>query len=222
MTYAALILSLIIGLLMETTSWSLRSYARMEYRGAIISKTNIYLYGARLFILFYMTGLAFVVDEKEAVFNLMILVSFSYILSAIIHFALLNNNLHGKMCKIFLKVLYVNELMLKKQNKTKRYSISLLMNTAFSAFVFSLAMIAPYFCASLYPDYRMTFSAIGQIINSIGTVFLLFFVDPILYEHMDNNRLMENLHSYYAGRIFGFMSGGILILIVGLILGDIY
>jgi hypothetical protein len=222
MTYAVLMLSLVIALLIETTSWSLRSYAKIEYRGTIISKTNIYLYGARLFILIYMTGLSFLVDKREAVFNLIMLVSFSYILSSVIHLSILNNNTHAKICDIFLRVLFVDKLMIREQNKTKEYSSSLLFNTALSAFTFSLGMIAPYFFASLYPDYRMTFGTIGQIINSLGTIFLLFFVDPILYRHMDNNRLMENLHSYYAGRILGFILGGVLILIMGLTLGNAF
>jgi cytochrome c biogenesis protein CcdA len=98
----------------------------------------------------------------------------------------------------------------------RSFNINLFLNTAISAVIFCSAMVAPYFAASFYPEYRMTLGAVGQIINSFGTIVLLFFVDPILYNLMDQNKLMTCFNSYLMGRFFGFCLGGVVLIIFGI------
>lgn len=81
-------------------------------------------------------------------------------------------------------------------------------------------MLSPYVVASLFPAHRMALGAIGQIINSLGTLILLFLVDPILYRLMDNDELSENLQAYSYGRAFGFLIGSCLILYISFYFND--
>jgi len=64
----------------------------------------------------------------------------------------------------------------------------------------------------------MTLSGVGQLINSFGTLILLFMVDPLLYRLLDKNILSSAIRSYTMGRLFGFFLGGLLVLIPYLII----
>lgn len=214
MLYFGLIVALGFALLIETTSWSIKSYSKQEFKGIFVAKTNIYLYGARLFLLFYTVGLSYLVDTKMQISDLIKLVSISYLLTALLHASILNDKIHVAVCEYFMRIIGIPQLYRRQKSKTKIISIKLVFKTSVSSFVFTLAMAAPYISASLFPELRMTFSAIGQIINSFGTLILLFYVDPTLYRLMDSNKLMEGLYGYFIGRILGFFIGGIFLLAI--------
>jgi hypothetical protein len=212
-------LSLTVALLIETTSWSLRGSANTHNKGLFISRTNIYLYSARLFILFYAVGLSFLVDKNAPLTEIIKLILGSYLLAAVFHLFLLHKKIHDVLCKFFLKLLVLNEESIKNTgSKCDVFVNRLFLHTTFSAFVFCCAMVTPYVAASLLPDYRMTLSALGQIVNALGTLALLFFVDPILYKLMDLNVLAESLRAYYVGRIIGFMMGSLIAALLGFLM----
>lgn len=209
MLYIGLIVTLGLALVIETTSWSIKAYSKPEFKGIFVAKTNIYLYGARLFLLLYTVGLSYLVDSKMNIYDITFLVSISYLFSALLHGCILNNKFHIKVCEFFMKIIRIQQHSRRADSNIRIFSNSLALKTAASSFFFTISMAAPYISASLFPDFRMTFSAVGQIINSFGTIILLFFVDPVLYKLMDSNNLMESLYGYYVGRIFGFTLGGI-------------
>ena len=220
--YIFFIASLSIALLTETTSWLVRSYSKKECNGVFIAKTNIYLYCARIFLLIYTAGLSYLVDNNIELVEILLLVSMSYILASLLHILLLGHYVQHKICSFIIKILLINNNGVRNINninyENKVAQKNLIANTTISAFFFSLAMAAPYATASLLPDLRMTLGAIGQIINSAGTIILLLLVDPILYKLMDLGVLMENLKGYLIGRILGFMIGGFFLFTMGLFL----
>lgn len=216
MLYFILIIALGIALLIETTSWSIKSYSKPEFKGIFVAKTNIYLYGARLFLLVYTVGLSYLVDSKVQIFDITIIVSVSYLFSSLIHMCVLSNKCHVKLCELFMWIIAVPKSLRRTNSEIKIFSKMLALKTSASCFIFAIAMAAPYISASLFPDLRMTFGAIGQIVNSFGTIMLLFFVDPILYKLMDANELMENLYGYFIGRILGFFVGGTFLVLIAI------
>jgi predicted anti-sigma-YlaC factor YlaD len=120
-----------------------------------------------------------------------------------------------------MRILFIPKYAISSGSTSKHRNKKLASFTLISALIFSCAMAVPYVSAALFPEYRMTLGALGQIINSLGTILLLFLVDPILYKHMDNNQLKENLHGYYVGRFLGFLLGGSVLFIIAMNIREI-
>ena len=80
--------------------------------------------------------------------------------------------------------------------------------TAASSSIFSLGLAVPYILASTYPDYRLTLASLGQAVNAVGTLLLLFFVDQILFKSIDDGTIRYKVVRYTVGRSLGFGTAG--------------
>lgn len=205
-----------ICLFVETSSWVIRSFASRvseEASGRFISRTNIYLYGGRLFSLLFSVCASFMVDKGSSASNITVFVAASIFFAALLHLLLIFEN------KIPFKIAGFLGLPVSTSREFfKLNNIKLFCNTAFSAIFFTFAMALPYAMGSLFSEMRMTISNIGQLINSLGTLLLLFIVDPILYGAMDRKELDKMVASYVFGRFFGFLVGAILLVGLSLFL----
>lgn len=68
----------------------------------------------------------------------------------------------------------------------------------------------PYIVASIFPEYRMTFNNLGQIINSVGMLLVLVFIDNQMYKDWDRGIIVNSNEHYTGSRTFGLMVSAII------------
>lgn len=195
--------------IIETSSWDLRSLASRDNKGLFIARTNIYLYGGRFFLLVFSTGLAFLVDTNATAIEISVVIFSSYMSATLAHVLLILRDVRSafiKNCARFLRLPH------EESPFQPVFSPKIFWFTSLSACFFCLATAAPYIIATQFPEYRMTLSVVGQLINSFGTLLLLFIVDPLLYRLLDENLLSQAVRSYTFGRLFGIFLAGLFVL----------
>lgn len=195
-----------ISSLVETTSWTLRAMSNKSNHGFFNAKANIYLYGGRFFTLLFMMILSFIVDKETDLHHVLKFITISVSFAAFIQLLYWNSAFFFRAVNrviIFLllsKVAAVNSLTMP--NRIYRH---LLLKSWMATSILVFGVTSPYILASIYPDIKMTISTVGQAINAIGTVILLFNVEPLLYRRMDKNDLHIHVFSYIKGRCLGFI-----------------
>jgi hypothetical protein len=174
--------------------------------GFFNARANVYLYGGRFFALLFMMILSLIVDREPDFHRMLIFISTSVSLAGIIHLLYLNSSAFFKLINriiIFLllkKIAYVNPL--KAYNKVDD---TLFLNSWIATSILVFGVTSPYILACIMPEIRMTIATFGQVINAVGTVILLFKVEPLLYRRMDKNDLHIHIFSYIKGRCFGLI-----------------
>jgi hypothetical protein len=195
-----------ISLLVETSSWALRAMSTQSNHGYFNARANIYLYGGRFFALLFMMILSLIVDHEADLHRVLIFIAISVSFAALIQSLYWNSNTFFKCVNrviIFLllkKMPHVNHL--KVHNKIDN---TLFLNSWVATSILVFGVTSPYIVASIMPEIRMTIATLGQVINAIGTVILLFKVEPLLYRRMDKNDLHIHVFSYIKGRCFGLL-----------------
>lgn len=195
-----------ISLLVETSAWVLRSMSTKSNHGLFNSRANVYLYGGRFFALLFMMILSLIVDKEPDFHQVLLFIATAVSLAAIIQLLYWNSKKFFDLINtiiIFLllkNIRYINPL--KIQNKLEN---TIFFNSWVATSILVFGVTSPYILASFMPEFRMTISTFGQIINAIGTVILLFKVEPLLYQRMDKNDLHIHVFSYIKGRCFGLL-----------------
>jgi hypothetical protein len=174
--------------------------------GFFNARANVYLYGGRFFALLFMMILSLIVDREPNFHHVLIFISISVSLAAIIQLLYWNSSTFFKCINrviIFLllkKMPYV--IPLKTHNKVDN---TLFLNSWIATSILVFGVTSPYILACIMPEIRMTIATFGQVINAVGTVILLFKVEPLLYRRMDKNDLHVHVFSYIKGRCFGLI-----------------
>lgn len=214
----AAIMALSLSFLIETSSWSVRALSDGNKIGEYISRTNIYLYGGRFFSLIFMSSVSLLIDKSVSTKWIVLIAGASFLLAGLLHFAIFG----AKKIEYVLSVRISKLLSLdvtKKLDCTKEAILDkrLFYFSLVATFCFSVGLSVPYILASVFPNYRMTISSLGQIINSLGTVLILFLIDKMLYRAMDKGELDLHIHSYSFGRTCGFSITGVVLALVAII-----
>jgi hypothetical protein len=213
----AISVSISASFFIETSSWWIKSLYDNKNIGSVVSRTNIYLYGGRIFALLFTTALSYLVDSGFNIAYISFTISVSFIFSSITHILFLNNSILSKKIIIFLASLSrLDKPSVLKISKNYKITnqIPLFSLTILSAVVFSFGLGIPYLTASMFPEYRMMISNMGQILNVAGTLIILFFVDQKLYLEMDSGNLKGIVHIYSSARSVGFFISGLLFLLI--------
>lgn len=193
-----------LSLLVETSSWTLRAMSTKSNHGFFNARANIYLYGGRFFALLFMMILSLIVDQEVNFHRVLMFIATSVSSAAIIQWLYWNSSIFFKFVNriiIFLllkKIPYTNLIKIHD-----RADHRLFLNSWVATSILVFGVTSPYLLASIYPELRMTISTLGQVINAVGTVILLFKVEPLLYRRMDKNDLHIHVFSYIKGRCFG-------------------
>ena len=200
-----------LSLLVETTSWSLRAMSSENNHGFFNARANIYLYGGRFFSLLFMMIISLLVDKQINSSHVILFVAISVTCAAIIQFFYWRSILFFNYLNKIIAHLFLHKVTgLKSIRFHKKIDQKLFLNTLFASSILVLGVTSPYILASVYPEVRMTISTLGQVINAIGTLILLFSVDPILFRKMDTNSLHTYIFSYIKGRCFGLIFASII------------
>lgn len=195
--------------LIETSSWLVRAQSTPDDVGFYVGRSNIYLYSARMFTLAFTASLAFAVESGESVNVIWTIIYSTFVLSAVIHAILMFDSSREKA------ILYISAaLMLPRRGKVgtskgiHNFRGKVFWLTLSTSIIFSISLIAPIAGAIIVPEYRLSISYLGQAINFIGTMIILFFVDQILFRAMDTRTIDKVIMTYVSGRITGFMLAG--------------
>jgi hypothetical protein len=150
--------------------------------------------------------LSLIVDHEANLNHVLIFIAISVSFAALIQLLYWHSNVFFKCINrviIFLllkKMPHVNHL--KVHDKIDN---TLFLNSWVATSILIFGVTSPYILASIMPEFRMTIATLGQVINAVGTVILLFKVEPLLYRRMDKNDLHVHVFSYIRGRCFGLM-----------------
>ena len=202
--------ALIVALVIESSSWWIKALCPPNQMGAYISRTNIYLYGGRFFVLVFSSGVAFHVESGQSPGRVSILVGVSMLFAALAQAALLNHGPVGRLVLRWAARLLRLDGAFPSNDKVQRPWSPLSLPTLLSSLAFGLGTGVPLLIAALIPEFRLSISYIGQIINAAGTLIILFYVDQRLYRSMDQGVLMSEMSGYTAGRVIGFTISGII------------
>jgi hypothetical protein len=174
--------------------------------GLFNSRANVYLYGGRFFALLFMMILSLIVDKVPDFHRVLLFISISVSLAAIIQLLYWQSSVFFNAVNHIIVFLLLKNIpninYLKIYNKVNR---TLLLNSWIATSILVFGVTSPYILACIMPEIRMTISTFGQVINAVGTVILLFKVEPLLYRRMDKNDLHIHVFSYMKGRCFGLM-----------------
>ncbi|MBB5685733.1 hypothetical protein FHS49_001749 [Sphingobium boeckii] len=203
-------LSQAIAFLIETSSWLVRAQSSSTDVGLYVGRSNIYLYSARMFTLIFTASLAFCVEIGYPVQIIFQIIYSTFFLSALFHIVFIYRSIRSIAMKVI-----SGALMLPSRREVgnslniSNFSDKLFFMTLFTSVIFSISLAAPILGALIVPDFRLSISYIGQIINFFGTIVILLFVDQILFKAIDLQKINDVIMSYVAGRAVGFLLVGI-------------
>lgn len=211
------ITSLTVAMIIDSTAWHIRGLAQIEERGTFISKTNIFLYGGRFFSLLYMTSLAYLVDIGGTAAEIIFVSAAGFLISSVAnHFVLGLRNVRKRFVESVASALRLPPRQCDIDAEYfHMFSMAAIKNKLFifssmATIVFSMGISIPYVVASIFPEYRMTFNNLGQIINSLGMLMVLLIIDNQMYRDWDKGSIRESNEYYTSSRTFGLMFTAIL------------
>jgi hypothetical protein len=179
------------------------------------------LYFGRFFTLAFNVLLAFAIERGASGEAIALTLGVGFLASALVHVLLLRGGrptqwLVSMLNRALLLPNWQNVHPLPGELKPVPLSPHLFWGTMASTLAFSLGASLPLLLAVAFPDYRMSLSYIGQIVNALGTLALLFLVDQSLFKALDRGSLVTALPSYGTGRAVAFGAAGILCLAIEL------
>jgi hypothetical protein len=199
--------SFAIASFIETSSWGMRSLSSGEFVGRIVAFTNIYLYVARFFLIFFSIGLAYLVEIGRSTDSIALTAVVSFSLAIISHLFFLNRKVERKILFGILSRIRSGYLYTVQKDRKEFFYRKIFFSTFISTSLFCIAILAPFTFATIAPEFRMTIGYAGQVINAIGTVVLILAVDPVLFRMLDKGSLFRGLSAYYLGRFSGYFFG---------------
>ena len=226
MFLVAAAVSLCLMFWVDTYAWFVRSNALSNGSARVIAKSNLIMYSSRAFAFVFQFSIAYYLEAFKLSAGIFEISLIGFFLAALIHFTTFYCEAprrHSWRAIVFQLTAirrWDSQIMNIELPPVKPWKwTKLTMATAASTAIFGMALAIPYLLAFRNPDYRLTYGSLIQLLNFLGTLFLLYFVDPILYKRMDEGTLRETIYEYISGRIFGFFISFSLILVVFIIFG---
>ncbi len=205
-------ISLALVFLVETLSWFMRANALTTGRAYVIAKSNLILYSSRGFAFGFQASLSYYLETRGAVSGVLFICVVGFVSSALSHVitfyhAPTKRVAWNGMVTLMRRIKRWDQSLMTDALADVRSirSRKLFIATAISTAIFGLAITLPYLLALHNPALRLTFTSLIQLLNFIGTLFLLYFVDPILYKLMDEGHLKGSIYDYIGGRVVGFI-----------------
>lgn len=211
-------MTLAISLMVETSSWCVRVHAGAGSIGSFIARTNIYLYGGRFFAILTQVVIGFLIDQGSDFTVTCVIFVAGFLAASTTHAFLLGRAHHRTGLEhALLRLMRLDAGVQGTLPVTAKLDRRLFLATTGTAFFFGLALVTPLVLASVFPDYRLTLNNAGSLVNFLGMLLLLGYLDPLLYRALDQGKIAEKISSYIWGRSLGFLLCGVLIMsIIGL------
>jgi hypothetical protein len=204
--FAASASFLAVALFIDTTSWWVRSLAGRNELGLFISRSNIYLYGGRFFSLAFVIVISFAIERGLTPKQVALCCFLTFVLSILLHMLCATKGFHNSLImRILTRALFLPHKSDKNvEHIAYRFDAKLFYSTIFATVIFSVGSGLPLLLASIFIEYRLSMANIGQLINSFGTIAILFFVDQLLFRSLDSGLIRSDIKTYTYGRICGF------------------
>jgi hypothetical protein len=210
--------SIALNLLIDSSGWWLRAFSDGSNIGHFVARTNLYTYSGRLFSFFYMFLLSIFIEFGATALEVCGLIVVSFVVGGLAHKIFLNRSTPSQyILQKLANIMRLEVTPVPVNFVGVSYGPKLLITTAAATTIFCLGMSAPYILASLFPAFRLTLASVGQILNAAGMMFILFFVDQIMYKSWDNRELGSAIEYYNNGRFIGTMSAAGIISVLYLI-----
>jgi hypothetical protein len=204
--------SIALCLLIDSSGWWLRTFSDGSNIGHYVSRTNLYTYSGRLFSFLYMSLLSLYIEFGASAQDVCLIIIISLLTGAAAHKILLNRSTtSSRVLQMIARVMKLDVSLDQAHDLELAYGPKLKWTAAAATTIFCMGMSAPYILASLFPDFRLTLASVGQILNAAGMMFILFFVDYLMYKSWDNKELNTAINYYNAGRIYGVLFAAMLI-----------
>lgn len=197
--------AMMVSFLVESSTWWIRGACTPGFIGLYVSRSNIYQYCGRFFALAFNAFIAFSIENSASASYVTITLAAGFGLTCVAHFVFLTGGAPTRLAiSVLGRVLFLpNQILIEDDDKPGR-QWAIVLPTAFATSCYCLGMALPLLLAVFVPQYRMSLSYTGQIVNAVGTFMLLFMVDQPMFRSLDNARLHRDLPSYTAGRIIAF------------------
>ena len=213
---SAAIASLTLALLIETLSWWIRGKAPSNMLGIFVSRSNIFLYGGRLFTLIFTSIIAFSIETGNGLAEVMRDFAAAFLIATICHTLLLIPRFEdGRWMSLTLFLMRLPHVERPYTNILSSQRNPIILGTALASIIFAFGNGAPLILATIFPEFRLSISGIGQIINAAGTFLILFIVDQILFKSMDKGELLAAVRVYTIGRVAGLGASALLFFTIG-------
>lgn len=211
-------LTLAVSLMVETSSWCVRVHAGVGSIGTFIARTNIYLYGGRFFAILTQVLIGFLIDQGSGFEMTCAIFMAGFLAASTTHVFILGKLRHrSTLDRFLLRWMGLEPVGASSNSVQGHLDMRLFLATTGTAFFFGLALVTPLALASIFPDYRLTLNNAGSLVNFLGMLVLLGYLDPILYRALDQGRIAEKIGSYIWGRSLGFfLCAMLLVLTMGL------
>ncbi|WP_339688734.1 hypothetical protein [uncultured Parasphingorhabdus sp.] len=192
--------AMMASFLVESSSWWIKAACPTGKIGLYVSRSNIYLYFGRFFTLAYSALIALSIEKGSQANFVSLILALGFLAAFSTHILLL---LGGKPTEITVRLLS-RTLRLPsgdlQPSAHRKFDRKIVVHTATASFCFSIGITLPLLLAVMIPQYRMSLTYAGQIVNAVGTILLLFMVDQRLFKSLDEGTLQHDLPSYSLGR----------------------
>ncbi|MFT4847607.1 MAG: hypothetical protein ACI83B_000128 [Sediminicola sp.] len=183
----------------------------------LFSLINVFQFSARAFVLVFIPMMAYYTETVKDMELVWLITIYSHVFVILLLIPLLNkkfsnkfsieiimllNRVLGKNKKInLIKNLKLNKLedMPKESLMSKMlFSISIFV----SGFFFSVGITFIYYLSFWYPEKSLTLVSYSQIINMIGSLLLILFIDPKIMSSIDIGGGQKEINVLTRSRIF--------------------
>lgn len=205
--------------LVESFVWFIRSMSETAYRSKSISTSNIIMYVTRVMLIGYQILLNYKIETgggvEEVVLSGMIAMLVALLTHGLIfcHEGVLREVWRCfKWLALTFRLIRPGELCHDVYVSAWRFRpgavmLASLVSTITLLFVYTL----PQIFATIFYEYRLTLSSVGQVISFFGMLITLFVLDPRLFKMHDSGEIRTGFGQYLNGRLWGLMSAGLLL-----------
>lgn len=199
--------AIVTSLFIETSAWWIKAFCPPHRIGHFVARTNVYLYGSRMFALVFSSGVAACVEVGAERWRVASLIAAGFLAALLIQTALINRSSIGLSTIEFLaRVIGLKERVRIDHDQPLARNRSLTLATALGTFIFGLGTGVPLLLASLIPEHRLVISYSGQIINFAGSLIVIVYVDQTLFRSMDSGRIRDDVIAFTEGRRLGLFA----------------
>ena len=184
----------------------------------LLAMINIFQYSARFFILIFMPIMAYLtesVKDKNEVWFATLLAHLLVILFLLPLYSHRFSSFFSKRVIIILNSLFGRSKVIELRNiekKKKSFKIIDLSNfylfciSYLAGFLFSFSITFLYYISFYYPQKALILSSITQVINMLGSMLLILFIDPRVMGAIDEGVGHKEIYTLTTSRIFVHVS----------------
>ena len=200
-------ISIVISLFIETSAWWIKAFCPPNRIGHFVARTNIYLYGSRMFSLLFSSGIAACVEVGESRWMVALLISASFAVALVSQVLLINRSRTAlRTIELLARMIMLKERVQIDHGHAPVPNNRLTLATALGTYIFGLGVGLPLLLASLVPQHRLVISYSGQIINFAGSLTVIIYVDQTLFRSMDSGNIRDDVLAFTRGRKIGLFA----------------